>query len=62
MKPEYWYHKMVLFPIQVRDLLLKSQFQLVHSEYSEAILGVTYSANSSANYLARKTPNPIRWK
>ena len=29
LDPQYWYHKMVLFPIQVRDLMIKSRFELI---------------------------------
>lgn len=61
MDPGYWYHKSILFPIQVRDLLIKSQFNLEVFEGSEEIKGVRYSADSAAVYLAQKMDAPIRW-
>jgi ubiquinone/menaquinone biosynthesis C-methylase UbiE len=61
MDERYWYHKMVLFPIQVRDLLIKSQFDLIKSRYSESIDKAMYTADSSAVYLARKKAGKIRW-
>jgi ubiquinone/menaquinone biosynthesis C-methylase UbiE len=61
MDPEYWYHKSILFPIQVRDLLLKSQFRLHEHRYAESINETMYSADSAAIYLAQKMPEPIRW-
>jgi SAM-dependent methyltransferase len=62
MDPAYWYHKMVLFPIQVRDLLLKSQFHLVQQQITESTInGPIYTADSSGMYIAQKTSSHIRW-
>jgi len=61
MDPGYWYHKSVLFPIQCRDLLMKSQFDIVHAEYEEKINGVFVTASTQGYYLARKNGNPMRW-
>jgi SAM-dependent methyltransferase len=61
MDSGYWYHKMVLFPIQVRDLLIKSQFRLHEHRYAESINKTMYSADSAAIYIAQKRPEPIRW-
>lgn len=64
MDSEYWYHKMILFPIQVRDLLLKSSFHLIVQEGHEVIGKGTktiYEADACAVYLAQKTDRPIRW-
>ncbi len=51
---EYLYHKMVLFPIQVRDLLLRTNFTLIGGGWTEKIDGSIYTATSGAHYLARK--------
>lgn len=59
--PAYWYHKMILFPIQVRDLLLKSQFKILVGQYSETIEHVTVTASTQGVYLCQKTDQPIRW-
>jgi peptide methionine sulfoxide reductase MsrB len=53
---------MVLFPIQVRDLLLKSQFHLVQQQITESTInGPIYTADSSGMYIAQKTSSHIRW-
>lgn len=52
--PIYWYHKSVLFPIQIRDLLLRSGFKLVGGSWQEEIDGLAYTGKSNAHYLAKK--------
>ena len=67
---DYFYHKTVLFPIQVKDLLLKTGFELVNSsvedniEYNSAGVAVGYGCKqvdapdnkgSLGVYLSKKT-------
>ena len=50
----YWYHKNVLFPIQMRDLFLRTNFKMVKANYFEEIDDNMYRANANARYLAQK--------
>lgn len=52
--PIFWYHKNVLFPIQIRDMLLRSGFELIGGSWHEEINGNNYRGNSRAHYLAKK--------
>lgn len=61
---EYWYHKSILFPIQVRDLMLKTNFVLVDGNWEEDLIRnpadstvVEYHAKTVAIYLAKKVKN-----
>ena len=53
--PRYWYHKNVLFPIQIRDMLLRSSFDLIGGHWNEKIDDNMYVGNANAHYLARKS-------
>lgn len=58
--PEYRYHKSVLFPIQVKDLLLKSNFDLIDGEFKESCENGLYTASPQGRYLAVKKGN-VSW-
>jgi len=58
---EYWYHKMILFPIQVKDLMLKTNFDLIDGKWEEEVIhnpadgtAVVYHARSMGIYLGKK--------
>lgn len=55
----FWYHKMVLFPIQIKDLLLRTGFDLIKGNWKENIDGNNYSGDACAHYLAKKTESNI---
>jgi len=51
----YWYHKNILFPIQIRDMLLRSNFELVGGSWNETIKeDGAYTGVARAHYLAKK--------
>ena len=54
VNPIYNYHKSVLFPIQIRDLLLRTKFKVIGGSWKEEVNGNIYKGNSCAHYLAQK--------
>lgn len=64
----YWYHKMILFPIQIKDMMLKTNFDLVDGNWEEEIIhnpadgtAVEYKAKSMGIYLGKKKGD-MKWK
>ncbi len=57
----YDYHKMILFPIQMRDLFLKTAFEVVEAQQQDEIRDkIIYTAASQAMYVVRKK-GEIAW-
>jgi len=64
---EFKYHKMILFPIQIRDLMRKTNFDLVKEIKTETIdtnpaddTPRLYIASTGAYYLAKKSED-VKW-
>lgn len=52
--PIYFYHKSVMFPVQMRDLFLRTNFKLIDGNWVEKINGNKYEGDSCAYYLTQK--------
>lgn len=53
----YTYHKSILFPIQVRDYLLKTGFELISDLPKEEIEGPMYRSYTHVEYIVKKVAN-----
>lgn len=57
----YGYHKMVLFPIQMKDLFLKTSFEIIEAQMNDSIKDeIFYTATSQALYIVKKAGD-IEW-